>query len=265
MSDETRTCCNTYVTKAWHGDRPVLGSCPLPEGHKEECGGEDRAPEPDGTYLAAAKLVKELAAKDFAEHEIRVEGEGRYFCGKPGTSIMSFRVVFAPGHVFIFGDVGDAMLEGNDREMLPWIRGVAGRDTDYLLSKVVAAQRIKEFYPGDAINWLRERWADDDNGVDLDSQDGTMEAELLRNLCAGGDLALENQDGSEWARAVYEATGDSENCSVGVRWCTRLLWLAEALAVFVRLEKPLAEAKSLADEGQQLARDRADRLGLEKL
>jgi predicted secreted protein len=96
------------------------------------------------------------ADEEFKDHVLVKEGEGRWFCGKPGTGIYSFRVLTAPGALIVYGDIYDAVLKPSDRDALAWLRGSMG-SLDYVLEKVTAcADKRREFLRGEALRELAE-------------------------------------------------------------------------------------------------------------
>lgn len=84
--------------------------------------------------------IERLAAEALDRHMLRAEGEGRWFCGRPGTGFYHFRVVTAPGHVFLCGDLGTAILACSERDSLSWLKRAIG-SADYLLGKSQHAHR----------------------------------------------------------------------------------------------------------------------------
>jgi hypothetical protein len=177
----------------------------------------------DGTERRARATVAALAAKDFAEHVIVPEGDGRWFCGKPGTGICSFRVVSAPGHLIVFGDIGDAILRVSDRDPIPWLRG-AIRSPEYLASKMQGRQDA--FWRGDAAAWLRGEIAE-----------GRADAVKAAQRLAGCGLdAFERHDWyAAWDCSASDLP-DFEGPS------SRTWWVVEALGCFVRLLDAAAAA-----------------------
>lgn len=98
--------------------------------------------------------IKRLAAESFKDHVLKDVGPGEFYLGKPGTSCYSFRLLFRPGMVCVWGDLGEWVLRHADRNSVGWFRG-ATDSPDYLLSKVQAGEK-EEFYPADALAHLRE-------------------------------------------------------------------------------------------------------------
>lgn len=76
--------------------------------------------------------IARLAADAFMDHALVEEGEGRFLCWKPGTGYYHFRVIFAPGHVIVIGDIGDLVLRPG-YEAMPWL--LSSGSLDYILSK----------------------------------------------------------------------------------------------------------------------------------
>lgn len=182
----------------------------------------------DGTQKACEEQVRQLAAQSFADHVLVAEGEGRWYCGKPGTGIYSFRVVSAPYHVIVFGDIGDALLRVSDRNPVPWLRG-AVRSPDYLISKSIWRDTV--FYRGDAVEYLRDALRETEP-----SRSAIAVCEEL-NLSTSDAVDAIRLDDELDVRGWYEAWHDAGECEPPS--CTGpsagMFWTVEALRCFVRL------------------------------
>lgn len=106
-------------------------------------------------------VIAELAKQAFAHHQLKVVLEDEatntfiYDCRRPGEGFYSFRVVFHPGLVVVYGDTGRLMLRGPGRDF--W--GSAGSvefELDYALGKRDGVCRgPREWMPGQATAWLK--------------------------------------------------------------------------------------------------------------
>jgi len=105
------------------------------------------------------KNLRDMIRKDLKDHVLTIEhnldGLKAFYCGRPNTSMFSFRVVFAPGTIAIFGDIGDGIFSINDEDSLAWLRGIStdqGVFSDYIISKLIHKKR--QFFPQEAENYL---------------------------------------------------------------------------------------------------------------
>jgi hypothetical protein len=180
----------------------------------------------DRTYKATVETVTRLAEESFRHHELKVLGDGRWRCGRPGSSIYAFIVITHPGALIVLGDLGELVLRFSEADSLGWLRGSV-RDREYLLSKVTASKDPpKEFYPADALQVLRG-WADDDD------HRGRSGRSRYRNILedAGRMDRLGDLNEHTWAELMNEHSVD-DGWSVARRWSAQMLWFAEALKLF---------------------------------
>lgn len=177
------------------------------------------------TYAATVECIKRLAAESFTTHELTQEGPQEWRCGRKGTSAYSFRILFRPGMIAVWGDLGEWILRHSDRESLAWLRG-AVRSPDYMLEKVQAGEK-ERFYPADALAWLASSEAVEMYGTDLVSA-----ARKALDFDDGFSLTAET-----WATACFEAGMDDPPRFMYP--CERALWLVELLRKFVSLEAAL--------------------------
>jgi len=90
------------------------------------------------------RTIDELAKEAFKDHVLREEGEGRWFCGRPGTGMYHFRLIVAPGCVLLYGDIGEAVFLCAEPDALNWLLASAGGGRDYILGKSRQAVRDKD-------------------------------------------------------------------------------------------------------------------------
>ncbi len=189
------------------------------------------------------KMIADMAAQEFAAHVLKPEGEGRWYCGKPGTGMYHFRVLTAPFAIIVYGDIGECILRCSDRDALGWLRsavhdepGTEGHP-DYVLSKVEAGKSApKEFLAElamEELGRLRE-----DGRADIA---GAIEEDLKHHY--GADLAIPD---SPWAQTVFREsyhehaqTAEVPECA---DWSSTMLRIHHALCTFVRLLPAQAQA-----------------------
>ena len=112
------------------------------------------------TYLEKVREdAAEHASSAFREHSITIEGEGRYYFGKPFEGAYHTRIVTAPGALIMFGDVGELILMPSDKDALGWLRMVTKRknyDLSYIASKVSGDMKdsISRYHPDLVRRWL---------------------------------------------------------------------------------------------------------------
>jgi hypothetical protein len=180
--------------------------------------------------------IKFFADKAFTNHVLLKEGDGRWYCGKPGTCIYSFRVIVAPRAVIVYGDIGEVILLPNDNDALAWLRGsVSGNagDVDYALGKSPWDLRTRQFLPAEVEAYIAECEANED------------EQALGKKLRQGWELA-DQESPEAWAETCHEAGMDEwPNCD---DWGNSMLWCYCGLQKFLQL---------LAAEASRLQKCRA--------
>lgn len=168
----------------------------------------------------------DAAKRRFAKHEVVVEGEGRYLCRKPGTGVDSFRVIFAPGAIFFFGDLYELILMPHDRDSKAWLRGTLrdGREIGYPLSKISHTQRdyVKEFCPDLAEEIVAE--------YEREEPKRAKDWERVREAIDRGD---DREARRAWDEVWWDISSDCEFPSA-VTWTPMTLFQLEALRWFVR-------------------------------
>jgi hypothetical protein len=90
------------------------------------------------------RTVDELAESAFEDHVLLPEGEGRWFCGRPGTGMYHFRIVMSPGCILLYGDIGEAVFRCHERDALAWLLASMGGGRDYILGKCPQAVENKD-------------------------------------------------------------------------------------------------------------------------
>lgn len=173
------------------------------------------------TFSGMCVTLRRSAEFDFAKHVLTERGPGEWHCAAPGTGIGSFNIIVRPGVVLIWGDIGEGVYRGGEAgDMLGWLRG-AVRSPDYLTEKLRTKKR--EFYPGDALAYARERAAEE--GESAKWREVLADAERLHRLRGLNERT--------WPDLVYHHTGDVDAVSVGFNYDARSRWLYEALWWFI--------------------------------
>ena len=176
------------------------------------------------------------AAVEFAEHtitELKYVGLGtRYFVTKVqkhGTWIYGFYVGILPGAIVVWGDCGELLFSEvyEKRSSVGWLES-ALESEGYLLSKLslVCKDGGDEFVPDLAYEHL----------IGLSLSDDEHERQVAEEIYAG--WSGENS-GEEWDMICYEEWGDSD-FDRARDWKLGVLWIVEALKVFVRLYRERA-------------------------
>lgn len=101
--------------------------------------------------------MERYAKKDFADHEIEKVSDREYYCSRPNTGIMSFRVMFPPSAIIVYGDIGEMILTQHNIG-LGWLRGSV-HSRGYFFEKCRTKRRT--FSPMDAAEHL-DWYAEDD-------------------------------------------------------------------------------------------------------
>jgi hypothetical protein len=162
--------------------------------------------------------LEKLAKESFKDHElvhrfsIDPLDSHHYICRKPGTNNYSFNIVFTPGHVLIYGDIGDATLRCSDSNSKNWLLGAAN-SIDYVMQKI--QQRKDVYYPELAQDIVKQMIAENDCIDEEDTPDTDEEQATLN-----------------W---IYENSGDSEGCQCCFWYNTNDLYCYFAIQKFVEL------------------------------
>lgn len=193
------------------------------------------AGESRGYACCSAKTSEEMyadtakwAAKDFAGHVIKKESESIYYCGKPGTGIMSFRVVFLPGAILIYGDIGELILTQHNLD-LPWLCGSV-HSRSYFFEK--SRNKTKAFCAGDAaahLDFLLDSYRTD---YGADSEDFEKQRAYLEAVWEKWDV--DNCESYEVENNWYLAYSDYDSeVYVAEHLSSQDIWCWEAAKWFV--------------------------------
>lgn len=167
------------------------------------------------TYEQVCKTIEALAAESFTKHVATPRGPGEWRFGAPGTNMYCSRVILRPGAVIVYGDIGEWILRISDSEPLAWLRGSV-RSKDYLLGKIKAGE-LTRFYAPDALAWLDETCADDED-------ERSRRAKVKGNL---NEYRYDELVLHEWAMACHEADYDDppyhEYPTEGALWLHAML------------------------------------------
>ena len=163
-----------------------------------------------GHYQETVETVERLAKVSFAGHVLTSDPAwpGLWRCRNPGTTFYSFNILFPPGAVVLYGDVGEIILRPNDYDSLGWLtRCINSRD--YILSKIRPG--TKTYYLGDGKAELEK----------------AMEGKI--HVGVSFDIYTMEQFHNSW----YEVT-DSDMPEISGHSAANL-WNYEALGTFCRL------------------------------
>ncbi len=87
-------------------------------------------------------MTKELInfKEYFNEHILKIDSENEiiksFFCARKNNSAYWFRVIFAPYHITIYGDIGNLAFHVSDYDSLKWLLSTDKKHIQYLMSKV---------------------------------------------------------------------------------------------------------------------------------
>ena len=205
-----------------------------------------------------AVTVARLAVESFAGFALSYDPASRVWsCRSPESGMHSFRLFFAPGVTFMWGDLGEFVWRHADADALGWFLAQGRKEErfpDYCLSKLraVGGDKAREFFLGDAYAALDERIAEINatwtkEAADVDADDTETRAALAEQTAEQkkvyetvrtrlGELIGEqiNEEQTCWYLAWCDGTGDSEppRCT---GWSSSALWAWHAVHVFARL------------------------------
>ena len=172
-------------------------------------------------YAAHAALI---AKKSFADHEVERVSEQEYWCSRPNTNIMSFRALFPPGAIIVYGDIGETILTQYNLTM-GWLRESV-RSPGYYFEKC----RTKKytFSPMDAAEQLD--W--------MVTEDGDCGRETARNMWRSWspEELEEHELEAAWYSACWEHYGDSITCQV-IDWDSLICYEALKWLVTTGMKK----------------------------
>lgn len=108
--------------------------------------------------------MKELInfKKYFNDHILKIDSESEtiksFYCRRKNNSAYWFRVIFAPNHITIYGDIGNLAFHVSDYDSLKWLLSTDKKHIQYLMSKVPSEFRsaVYEFSKEKAIEELNE-------------------------------------------------------------------------------------------------------------
>lgn len=164
-------------------------------------------------------ILRIEADKAYKDHVVRSEGEGRWYCGRPGSSSYSFRLIFAPACILLYGDIQAVVLRMPNGDAMEWLRTCVD-DLDYVLGKVAAFEGpTKKFSRGDALRKLNE----------LEAQYGEPATRAKREYDRQRDRV---GDERAWEVSMHDNGFDTE---VPSDWDSQLFWQYHALRHFCRL------------------------------
>lgn len=198
-----------------------------------------------GTKKENRATIATIAGESLAGHAItpeQTEGPVRmWYCGRKGTGMYSYRVIAAPGMLLVYGDVGDYMLQANDRDLIPWLRG-AIKSENYVIGKMVHKGEV--FLPDEAVALLDTLIADakeDDEGElrHEDEEDNNIyyyseQAISFKNAVLD-EWDPEYDSGDGFAQAFHNAGGETSLLSRAVDYEPGVYWTMECLKKFVEL------------------------------
>lgn len=177
----------------------------------------------DEPYADVVATIQRIAKDSFANHVVTEEAPGEYRVARPGTGIYGFWLLFRPGMVCVWGDLGEWVLRHGDRDSVGWFRG-ASNSPEYLCEKTRAGNH-EEFYPYEAIAHLKELAADDYSPArDALERLGDMEDPLSEH---------------DYREACYHCGVDDP--WDGMKLGSSALWLVEMARLFDRLMREKQE------------------------
>jgi hypothetical protein len=168
-------------------------------------------------FRDAQGTIARLAKESFAEHVITEVGPNEWRCARRSGGQYWFYLIARPGFLIIFGDIGDWILQHNDRDCVGWLRRAA-RDYEYLCGKLKAG-RERRFYVGDAIASLEQEIAESDDPQHCSA------AKVKEAL--GTDF-----DQHGWFEAWMELGVGCNDVSDCMDWDSGPLWMSEAVKWF---------------------------------
>lgn len=185
------------------------------------------------TEREGREAIARMAQESFAAHVIEARDTNRWRCAKPGTSTYSFNVILVPGLVVVYGDVGDAMLRTSYRDAAEIVAWLKGGHWDYLCGKLMFKEAFREFYPDDAVDWVRDYVKScDEQGWGSEKSKRQWKRFLtdVERYREHGDL-----NEYEWHGLVNEMGLDVDAHGVGTGLSSGAFWTVECLHKFVEL------------------------------
>ena len=93
--------------------------------------------------------LKELSDRSLKDHVLIKEGEGRWYCQKPGTNMYSFRVVVSANAILFHGDLRDLCIQPSGPDPLGWLVNTLTSQyshVDYFMEKVTPIHRTQRVF-----------------------------------------------------------------------------------------------------------------------
>ncbi len=188
--------------------------------------------------------VHERACREFDRFVVKKEGDGRWRCGRPGSSAYSFWVILCPGRVVFTGDTGDLILRVSTADPLEWLKTTLldGRDEiEYLLGKAPQDARERTWMPGTALeelrSWLKDRESDAPDREEWPEKHAkAMKKTRDEFKDVLEDLSLADEDRAEdaWADACIKLGWEPcDGLPEATYWSMKMLCVYEGLRWFV--------------------------------
>jgi hypothetical protein len=177
------------------------------------------------TIESHKKLISDLAHSAFKDHEIVSEQTGvvsMWYCGRSdGSNAYSFRIIFAPGCIVVYGDVGDGIYHTYNYDTLSWLRRSAN-SPQYLIEKM--GNKKEKFFPAEAYEIL--------SNMRKESIEQAKIAEEIRSNWNTSDF---EDCGHEFQKAFWEAGVDTEITQGAFDYDSGVYWSIECLKKFIEL------------------------------
>jgi len=147
------------------------------------------------------KLVDEF--EGYLEgHVIERKSEHVWLCKNPKTSEWWFTVALAPCMVSISGDVNTLVMHPYESNPFGWATGRRWDGCDYPLGKAPSSMDLKEFYPDDARDYLKQHLKDAEG---YDEEDKAERVKFVKTIRESWD----GETSRSFVDAQWEA-GDDE-------------------------------------------------------
>ncbi len=191
--------------------------------------------ERDDEARSVREHVAKRAEEDFADHVIERLSENAFLCRRPPkhkhAAFFWWRLIFAPCHVIILGDLGSAIFQCSDPDSLRWLLVSKNRnDAHYILGKLERPEYV--FLVQEAKLRIAEM-----------AEERPLKAARIE------EAWVDEDDYDSFCRAWYEVTGDAEMPSVldfsfqEQYRVQALLWFANHYQPAVATEEKKAEVQ----------------------
>ena len=175
------------------------------------------------------KDVDESMAKALADHAVEVRLEQgvyrHYYCGKPGTGVMSFSIFTLPGRLIVSGDIGDLCVE-RTYDMFTWA-WTSVRDVSYFEEKAWRCIKTKDFDEKAArasLKWEYDMRVDGATPAERRKHD-EISREILKHIDDGEHELRQAYYGSDWfdgdPPSFDNYTYEFLRCRYALRWFFR--------------------------------------------